>query len=153
MASGAAAPSYYETLVAAQGTIELRAGLLGARVPGVVGGDGEIFFMVKGDAASVLRCRHGQTTHTLSAQARERQRYAAGMVAAALLGHRIAGKALGGVVGPEDPSTSRATRRVLVGLVVALHATRATRRARRGGAAACGCAPVFVKARVKVRYR
>ena len=102
--------------------------------------------MVKGDAASVLRCRHGQTTHTLTAQARERQRYAAGLVAAALFGRRIAGRALGGAVGPE---VSRGTRRVLVRLVVALHATRAARRARRGGAVACGCAPVFVKACVK----
>ena len=94
----------------------------------------------------MLRCRHGQTTHTLSAQARERQRYAAGLIAAALLGHRIAGKALGGAARPEG---SRGTRRVLVRLVVALHATRAARRARRGGAVACGCAPMFVKARVK----
>ena len=105
--------------------------------------------MVKGDAASVLRCRHGQTTHTLGAQARERQRYAAGLIAAALLGHRIAGNALSGAAGPEDPSAPRGTRRVLVRLVVALHAARAARRARRGGAVACGCAPVFVKACVK----
>ena len=75
----------------------------------------------------------------------------AGLVAAALLGHRLAGKALGGAVGPEDPSTSRRVRRVLVGLVAALHAARAARRARRGGVVACGCAPVFVKARVKVK--
>ena len=95
VASDAPTPSYYETLVAAQGTKELRPGLHGARVPGAVGADGGAFYMVKGDAASVLRCRHGQTTHTLSAQARERQRYAAGLVAAALLGHRIAGRALG----------------------------------------------------------
>jgi hypothetical protein len=105
------------------------------------------FYMVNGDAASVLRCRHGQTTHTLSAQARERQHYAAGLVAAALLGHRVAGKALGG--GATGLEGSRGTRRVLVRLVVALHATRAARRARRGGVVACGCAPVFVKARVK----
>ena len=146
VAPGAPAPSYYETLVAAVGTTELRPGLLGARVPGVVGADGGAFYMVKGDAASVLRCRHGQTTHTLSAQARERQRYAAGLIAAALFGRRIAGKALGGAARPEG---SRGTRRVLVRLVVALHATRAARRARRGGAVACGCAPMFVKARVK----
>ena len=151
VASDAPTPSYYETLVAAQGTEELRAGLVGARVPGAVGADGGAFYMVKGDATSVLRCRHGHTTHTLSAQARERQRYAAGLIAAALLGHRIAGRALGGAAGPvEAPSASRGARRVLVGLVVALHATRAARRARRGGVAACGCAPVFVKARVKV---
>ena len=147
--SDAPTPSYYETLVAAQGTAELRQGLVGARVPGVVGADGGGFYMVKGDAASVLRCRHGQTTHTLNAQARERQRYAVGLIAAALLGRRIAGKALGGAVGPEDPSASRGTRRVLVGLVVALHAAREARRARRGGVVACGCAPVFVKACVR----
>ena len=147
--SGTTTPSYYETLVSTVGTTELRPGLLGARVPGVVGAEGGAFYMVKGDAASVLRCRHGQTTHTLSAQTRERQRYAAGLVAAALLGHHIAGKALGrGATGREDPSASRGTRRVLVGLVVALHATRAALRARRGGVT-CGCAAVFVKARVK----
>lgn len=146
-----ATPSYYETLVAAQGTEELRPGLIGARVPGAVGADGGSFYMVKGDAASVLRCRHGQTTHTLGAQARERQRHAAGLIAAALRGHRIAGKAMGGAADPEGPSASRTARRVLVALVVALHAARATRRARRGGAVACGCAPVFVKACVKAR--
>ena len=151
VASDASVPSYYETLVAARRTEELRPGLVGARVPGVVGADGGAFYMVKGDAASVLRCRHGQTTHTLGAQTRERQRYAAGLVAAALLGHRLAGRASGGAVGPEDPSASRRVRRVLVGLVVALHAARAARRARRGGVVACGCAPVFVKARVKVK--
>ena len=149
--SGTTTPSYYETLVSTVGTTELRPGLLGARVPGVVGAEGGAFYMVKGDAASVLRCRHGQTTHTLGAQARERQRYAAGLVAAALLGYRIgAGKVLGrGATGLEDPSASRGTRKVLVGLVVALHATRAARRARRGGVVACGCAPIFVKACVK----
>ena len=151
VASDASVPSYYETLVAARGTEELRPGLVGARVPGVVGADGGAFYMVKGDAASVLRCRHGQTTHTLGAQTRERQRYAAGLVAAALLGHRLAGRAMGGGAGPEDPSASRRARRVLVGLVAALHAARAARRARRGGVVACGCAPVFVKARVKVK--
>jgi hypothetical protein len=150
VASDASVPSYYETLVAARGTEELRPGLVGARVPGVVGADGGAFYMVKGDAASVLRCRHGQTTHTLGAQTRERQRYAAGLVVAALLGHRPAGRASGGGAGPEDPSASRRARRVLVGLVAALHAARAARRARRGGVVACGCAPVFVKARVKV---
>jgi hypothetical protein len=97
----------------------------------------------------VLRCRHGHTTHTLSAQSRERQRYAVGLVVAALLGHRIAGRALGGAAGPEGPSASRAARKGLVRIVVMLHATRAARRARRGGVAACGCAPVFVRARVK----
>ena len=96
VAADAPTPSYYETLVAARGTEELRPGLVGARVPGVVGADGAAFYMVKGDAASVLRCRHGQTTHTLGAQTRERQRYAAGLVVAALLGHRIAGRAMGG---------------------------------------------------------
>ena len=150
VASDAKAPSYYETLVAAQGTAELRPGLVGARVPGAVGADGGAFYMVKGDAASVLRCRHGQTTHTLGAQARERQRHAAGLVVAALFGHRIAGKALSGAASLEGPSTSRGTRRALVRLVVALRAAREARRARRGGVVACGCAPVFVKARVKV---
>ena len=149
VASDAPAPSYYEALVSTVGTTELRPGLVGARVPGVVGTGGGAFYMIKGDAASVLRCQHGQTTHTLSAQARERQRYAAGLIAAALLGHRIGCKALGGTAGPAEPSTSRGTRRVLVRLVVALHATRAARRARRGGVVACGCAPVFVKACVK----
>ena len=149
VASDVPTPNYFETLVAAQGTVELRPGLLGVRVPGVVGADGGAFYMVNGDAASVLRCRHGQTTHTLSAQARERQRYAAGLIAAALLGHRIAGRASGGAAGPQEFSASRAARRVLVGLVVALHATRAARRARRGGIVACGCAPVFVKACVR----
>ena len=148
-ATDAQTPSYYDTLVAAQGTEELRPGLVGARVPGAVGADGGAFYMVKGDAASVLRCRHGYTTHTLGAQARERQRYAAGLIAAALLGHRIAGKALGGAADFEAPSASRAARKGLVRIVVMLHATRAARRVRRGGAAACGCAPVFVKARVK----
>ena len=151
VASDTRAPSYYETLVATVGVTELRPGLVGARVPGAVGADGGAFYMVKGDAASVLRCRHGQTTHTLGAQARERQRYAAGLVAAALLGHRLAGRASGGAAGPEDPSASRCVRRVLVGLMGALHAARAARRARRGGVVACGCAPVFVKARVKVK--
>jgi len=36
VASDAPTPSYYETLVAAQGTEELRPGLVGARVPGAV---------------------------------------------------------------------------------------------------------------------
>ena len=147
VASDAPTPSYYETLVAAQGTEELRPGLVGARVPGLVGADGGAFYMVRGDAASVLRCRHGQTTHTRSAQARERQRYAAGLIAAALFGHRIAGRAMRSAAGP----ASRSVRRVLVVLVVALHAARAARRARRGRVAACGCAPVFVRSCVKVK--
>ena len=149
MASDAPTPSYYETLVAAQGTKELRPGLVGARVPGAVGADGGAFYMVKGDAASVLY-RHGQTTHTLGAQARERQRHtrrgwllrrSSGIVSRA--GPWAAQLAL-------RAGASRGARRVLVGLVVALHTTRAARRARRGRVAACGCAPVFVKARVKV---
>ena len=151
VAPDAPLPNYYETLVATVVVTELRPGLVGARVPGAVGADGGAFYMVKGDAASVLRCRHGQTTHTLGAQTRERQRYAAALIAAALCGHRLAGRALGGAAGPEDPSASRGARRVLVGLVGALHAARAARRARRGGVVACGCAPVFVKARVKVK--
>ena len=106
LASDARAPSYYETLVATIGVTELRPGLVGARVPGVVGADGGAFYMVKGDAASVLRCRHGQTTHTLGAQARERQRHAAGLVVAALLGHCVAGKALGGTAGPASSAAS-----------------------------------------------
>ena len=147
VASGATAPSYYDTLVATVSTSELRPGLVGARVPGVVGADGSAFYMVKGDAASVLRCHHGQTTHTLSAQARERQRYAAGLVAAALFGRRVAGRALGGAVG--SSSSSHGTHRVLVWLTVMLHATREARRARRGGDASCGCASVFGKRTVK----
>ena len=149
VASGATAPSYYDTRVATASTTELRTGLVGACVLGVVGADGGAFYMVKGYVASVLRCRHGHTTHTLRARARERKRYAAALVAAALLGRRIAGKALGGVVRTDDPSTSRGTRRVLVRLVAMLHAAREGRRARRGGAMPCGCAAVFVKASVK----
>ena len=45
VASDAQTPSYYETLVATQGTTELRVGLFGARVPGVVGGDGGAFYI------------------------------------------------------------------------------------------------------------
>ena len=40
LASDARAPSYYETLKATIGVTELRPGLVGARVPGVVGADG-----------------------------------------------------------------------------------------------------------------
>ena len=119
-------PSYYETLVAQHGTTELRTGLKGARVPGVVGSDGGGFYMVTGDAASVLRCRHGQTTNTLATQARERRRWAACLVAAAIFG--------------------RKQRRVSVLLLLALHSTREARRARRGAVAPCGCATVHVKA-------
>jgi len=147
VASAEVTPSYYDTLVNTVGTTELRAGLVGARVPGVVGTDGGPFFMVRGDVASVLRCRHGHTTHTLVAQARERQRHAAGLVAAALLGRRVAGRALGvATAGAESASTSTATRAVLVKLVMMLRAAREARRARRGVAAPCGCAPVHVKA-------
>ena len=119
-------PSYYETLVAQHGTTELRPGLKGARVPGMMGSDGGGFYMVKGDAASVLRCRHGQTTNTLATQARERRRWAACLVAAAVFG--------------------RKQRRVSVLLLLALHSTREARRARRGAVAPCGCATVHVKA-------
>ena len=148
VASDAPTPSYYETLVAAQGTEELRPGLVGTRVPGAVGADGCAFYMCPNDAKSVLRCKHGNTTHALGAQARERQRAAAALVAAALFGHRVVAKALGGAVG--DPcAPSRGARRCLVLLLRMLHATRAARRARRGGVVACGCAPVFVKACAK----
>ena len=47
VASDAPTPSYYETLIAAQGVEELRSGLVGARVPGAVGADGGAFYMVK----------------------------------------------------------------------------------------------------------
>lgn len=146
--AAATPPSYYETLVAMHGTTELRGGLCGARVPGVQGADGGAFYMVKGDVAHVLRCRHGHTTNTLTAQARERRRRAAGLVLAALFGRRVAHKALGndGGAAPIAATTAHGTAKALVGLLVALHATREARRARRGGAAACGCAPAFVKA-------
>ena len=139
-------PGYYETLVATVGTTELRPGLVGARVPGVVGGECEPFFMVKGDAASVLRCRHGHTTHTLSAWARERQRHAAGLVVAALVGRRVARAPPTAPGGSEGSPTSRGARRGLVRLLLLLHAAREARRARRGAAAPCGCAAVYVKA-------
>ena len=119
-------PSYYETLVAQHGTNELRPGLRGTRVPGVVGVGGAAFYMVRGDAASVLRCCHGHTTHTLAAQARERRRRAASLVAVAVF--------------------ARSSRRVLVVLLLAFHAAREARRVRRGAAAPCGCAPAHVKA-------
>ena len=127
---------------------ELRPGLHGARVPGVVGDDGGAFFMVKGDASNVLRCRHGHTTNTLTAQARERRRHAASLVAAALLGSRVARRVSGGAAGSEPTATiaSRGTRKVLVRLLLALHAAREARRARRGTVSLCGCAPVHVKA-------
>ena len=150
VASDASVPSYYETLVAARGTEELRPGLVGARVPGVVGADGGAFYMVKGDAASVLRCRHGQTTHTLGAQARERQRYAAGLVVAALFGRRVARRAMMGIAaGTGDSFYSHGTHRALVELIRLLHATREARRVRRGGAAPCGCAPVYAPVYVR----
>ena len=145
-AAAATPPSYYETLVAMHGTTELRGGLCGARVPGVQGADGGAFYMVKGDVAHVLRCRHGHTTNTLAAQARERRRRAAGLVLAALFGRRVAAKALGKGGAVPVATTAHGTAKALVGLLAALHATREARRARRGGAVACGCAPVFVKA-------
>ena len=143
-------PSYYDTLVAAQGTEELRPGLVGTRVPGAVGADGCAFYMCPNDAKSVLRCKHGNTTHALGAQARERQRAAAGLVAAALVGHRVVAKALGGA-GRDPCAPSRGARRCIVVLVRMLTRARAGRRARRGAVAACGCAPVFVKACAKGR--
>jgi hypothetical protein len=143
-------PPYYDVLVAQHGTTALRTGLRGARVPGMVGADGEPFYMVKGDAANVLRCRHGHTTNTLAAQERERRRHAASLVAAALLGPCVAHKALGGVAGPGAAAvatgTSHGTRRALVWLLLALHAARNARRARRGTPLSCGCAPAHVKA-------
>ena len=146
-------PSYYETLVAMHGTAELRGGLCGTRVPGVQGADGGAFYMVRGDAPSVLRCRHGHTTNTLSAQARERRRWAAGLVLTALFGRRVAVRALrGGAAPPAAATTTHGTARALVRLLVAWHATREARRARRGAVVvACGCAPVYVKACVRVK--
>jgi len=141
-------PSYYETLVAQHGTTELRPGLCGTRVPGVQGADGGAFYMVKGDVAHVLRCCHGHTTNTLAAQARERRRWAAGLVAAALFGRRVAGRALlGGSAPPAAVTTAHGMTKALVRLLVAWHATREARRARRG-AVACGCAPVYVSIKV-----
>jgi len=145
-AAATAPPGYYETLVAMHGTTELRGGLCGARVPGVQGADGGAFYMVKGDVAHVLRCRHGQTTNTLAAQAREKRRRAAGLVLAALFGRRVAHRALGSDGAVSFATTAHGTGKTLVGLLVAMHATREARRARRGGAVACGCAPVYVKA-------
>ena len=152
-AAAATPPSYYETLVAMHGTTELRGGLCGARVPGVQGADGGAFYMVRGDAPSVLRCRHGHTTNTLSAQARERRRWAAGLVLTALFGRRVAVRALrGGAAPPAAATTTHGTARALVRLLVAWHATREARRARRGAVVvACGCAPVYVKACVRVK--
>ena len=141
-------PSYYETLVAQHGTTELRPGLKGARVPGVVGAGGAAFYLVQGDAPSVLRCRHGHTTNTLSAQARERRRWAAGLVLAALFGRRVAVRALlGGAASPAAVTTAHGTAKALVRLLVAWNATREARRARRG-VVACGCASVYVSVKV-----
>jgi hypothetical protein len=137
---------YYDVLVGQHGTTELRTDLHGVRVPGVVGTVGEPFYMVKGDATNVLRCRHGHTTNTLTAQERERRRHAASLVVAALLGPGVARKALGCVAGPEAAATSHRMRRVLVRLLQTLHAAREGRRARRGAPLACGCTPVHVKA-------
>ena len=149
-AAAATPPSYYDTLVAMHGTTELRGGLCGARVPGVVGDDGGAFYMVRGDVPNVLRCRHGATTNTLAAQQRERRRRAAALVLAALFGRRVARRALGsGGDAPPAATTAHGTAKVVVRLLVALHATREARRARRGGAEPCGCAPVYVKACVK----
>ena len=152
-AAAATVPSYFETLVGMHGTTELRDGLCGARVPGVVGVDGGAFYMCKGDAVHVLRCRHGHTTNTLSAQARERRRRAAGLVAAAFLGRRLAVRKA--VVKAADSATSvfaHGAAKGLVVLLLALHVTRESRRVRRGGAVPCGCAPVYVRACVsKVR--
>ena len=97
----------------------------------------------------MLRCRHGHTTNTLTAHARERRRHAAGLVAAALLGHLVARRALlGGAAGSETPATSAShgARKALVRLLLALHAAREAGRARRGTPSPCGCAPVHVKA-------
>ena len=140
-------PGYYDVLMATHGAEELRPGLCGVRVPGVYGLKGEAFYMVKGDVANVLRCSHGQTTNTLNAQARERRSRAASLVVAALFGRRLAHRALGGM-SQTQRVPDRATARVLVCLVLALHATREARRTRRGIAPPCGCTPVHVKARM-----
>ena len=63
-----------------------------------------------------------------------------------MLGPSVARRALGGVAGSETPATSCGARRALVRLLLALHAAREARRARRGTASPCGCAPVHVKA-------
>ena len=143
---GIAPPSYYDTLLAMHDAEELRPGLRGVRVPGVYGLKGEAFYMAKGDVASVLRCGHGHTTHTLNAQARERRSRAASLVAAALFGRRFALRALGGSHPQQVPD--RGTARALVCLLLALHATREARRIRRGVATPCGCSPVHVKAKM-----
>ena len=124
---------YYDVLLAQHGTTELRTGLHGTRVPGVVGADGEPFYMVKGDVANVLRCRHGCTTNTLAAQARKRRRDAASLVAAAVLGPCVVRKALGGVAG------------------VAGAEAREAKRARRSASLPCGCSPVHLKAHIAKR--
>ena len=74
--------------------------------------------------------------------------YVLRLLRAALFGRRVAHKALGndGGAAPIAATTAHGTAKALVGLLVALHATREARRARRGGAAACGGAPAFVKA-------
>ena len=121
---------YYDVLLAQHGTTELRTGLHGTRVPGVVGADDEAFYMVKDDAANVLRCRHGHTTNTLATQARKRRSHAASLVAAAVLGPCVVRKALGGVAG------------------VAGAEAREAKRARRSASLPCGCSAVHLKAHI-----
>ena len=139
---------YYDVLVSQHGTTELRTGLHGTRVPGVVGADGEPFYMVKGDVANVLRCRHGHTTNMLAVRARERRRHAASLVAAAVLGPCVVRKALGGVAGAEATAMGYGTRRALVRMLLALYEAREAKRARRSASLPCGCSPVHLKAHI-----
>ena len=145
---------YYDVLLSQHGTTELRTGLHGTRVPGVVGADGEPFYMVKGDVANVLRCRHGHTTNMLAVRARERRRHAASLVAAAVLGPCVVRKALGGVAGvagAEATSMGYGTRRALVRMLLALHEAREAKRARRSASLPCGCSAVHLKAHIAKR--
>ena len=136
-------PDKYDTLVAMHGTTKLRPGLFGTRVPGIFGEGGEHFFKVLGDPMTVLRCKHGATSHTLSVQAREQYRYARSLVAAALFGRKLT---LRGVRFQEESKTGiHASNKMLVKLIMCLHDFRKDRRARRGVHAACYCAPIFVK--------
>ena len=124
---------------------------VGTRVPGVVGADGEPFYMVKGDVVNVLRCRHGHTTNMLAVRARERRRHAASLVAAAVLGPCVVRKALGGVAGvagAEATSMGYGTRRALVRMLLALHEAREAKRARRSASLPCGCSAVHLKAHI-----
>ena len=108
-----------------------------------------VFYMVKDDAANVLRCRHGHTTNTLATQARKRRSHAASLVAAAVLGPCVVRKALGGVAGvagAEATAMGYGTRRALVRMLLALYEAREAKRARRSASLPCGCSAVHVSA-------